>query len=103
MICGPAERLVRNPGPTRVGISPATVGVGPPLARLFRRARLPDEPVINALSPFAVRLELAIKNIVRLRRALFRFAISYYEPRRGGGFRSGLVLSRRFLGSEGFF
>lgn len=64
MISRPAERLVGNPGPASIAINPATFGVGAPVARLFRLARLPDVAVVVRLAPFAVGIELLIKHSV---------------------------------------
>lgn len=64
MIGGPTKRLIGNPSPTGVAINPAAFGVGPPIARLFGLARLPDVAVFARLSPFAVRLEFLVKHSV---------------------------------------
>ncbi len=68
VIGSPAKRLIGNPGPTGLRVSPAAVGIGAPIARLLRGAWLPDITVIRALPPRAIRFEFAIKCIVRLRR-----------------------------------
>lgn len=61
MVGCPAERLFRYPGPARVCVNPAAVGVRTPRARALRLARLPDIPVVRGLTPHAIWLEFPVK------------------------------------------
>ncbi|MEN3370133.1 MAG: hypothetical protein V7609_2276 [Verrucomicrobiota bacterium] len=63
VISRPAKGLVRNPGPTGIGISPMAIRVRSP-ARFFGLARLPDVTVVRRFSPGTVRLELLVKRAV---------------------------------------
>ncbi len=72
MVGRPTERLLGNPGPARVAVNPAPLGVRPPIARLFRLAWLPDVAVIARFAPLAVGIELFIKHSVSGRGAFFR-------------------------------
>jgi hypothetical protein len=66
VISRPTERLVGNPGPTGVAVSPAALCVRTPVARRFRFPGLPDVAVIAGLAPFAVGIELLVKHSVGL-------------------------------------
>jgi hypothetical protein len=74
MVGGPAKRLVGDPGPSRVAVSPAAFGVGPPIAGPLCLAWLPDIPVFVCLPPIAMVLELLVKHSVGRRGALRRAA-----------------------------
>ena len=83
MICGPTKRLVRNPGPTGIGVNPPAVGVGTPVSRRLRFARLPNVTVIAGLAPRAVTIELRVESVVRgCRTALVDARSTLFRPRR---------------------
>ena len=86
MIRGPAEWLVRHPGPACVGINPATICVGSPTASSLGFAWLPDITVVRRFPPRAVRFQLPVKCAVRIARASFgsihRFTSFRSVPRR---------------------
>ncbi|MEY2578110.1 MAG: hypothetical protein QOI49_934 [Verrucomicrobiota bacterium] len=107
MISRPAERFVRNPGPTGVAINPAPFGVRTPVARLFRLARLPDVAVIVRLAPFAVGIELLIKHSVGSGGSFFRAGFSSFADHRGSGRDSGWLrhngIGCGFLVRDSFF
>src|SRR4051794_579731 len=82
VVSGPSKRLLGDPGPTRIRVSPAAIRVGTPLARL-RLARLPDVPVMCRLTPRAVGFKLLVKGVVG--RRLFAFRGSSASALRGRG------------------
>src|SRR5947209_13194396 len=110
MIGGPDKWLFRDPGPTRIGINPAAVGVGPPTPRTLRFARMKNISVIAGLDPIAVTLELVVKSCVTgrdrasvrrtgTRRGLSRFGFNWLPPTRCDGCRVILFFGQRLLAS----
>ena len=61
VIRSPAEWFLGNPGPARIGINPATVGVGPP-TQTGRFSWMKNVAVIAGLDPVTVWLELVVKS-----------------------------------------
>ena len=98
----PAKRLVGNPGPPSVAIDPATFGVRPPVARLFRFARLPDVTVIARLAPLAVGIELLVKHSVSRGGSFFGASFGSFGNNRRGRRGDRLFHRRRRRSCGGF-
>jgi hypothetical protein len=108
----PTKSLVRDPCPAGVGINPMALGVGTPIARRFRFARLPDVTIFARFPPIAVRIEFLVKHSVGRGRARLRTCAavgsfghrfffsgsgrSFFDRRRASG-RCGFPISQRFL------
>ncbi|MEY2482158.1 MAG: hypothetical protein QOK24_686 [Verrucomicrobiota bacterium] len=85
VISRPAKRLVGNPGPAGVRISPTAIRIRSPPLRFFSHARLVDVTVIRSFPPRTVRLEFLVKEPVGCGRFRARF-----------GSRFGLLASNAF-------
>lgn len=101
VISRPAERLIGDPGPTRIAINPAALCVRTPVARFLRLARLPDVTVIRRFAPRAVRFQFSIKHPVRRSRSSLGSGLgARLGIRFGSLFDSGLGRGDRFFSNR---